>query len=114
MEVDIIALVSETLEPLNIMVIEGWYDNELKKTHITVHEYLESEESFQDDEASELEHNIQVDIWSKDSIESYNLKKQVRKLLKENGFKFASGQDLFESDTKIYHKGLRFTYLEEV
>ncbi|ELC8455931.1 hypothetical protein QYB58_001016 [Clostridium perfringens] len=96
------------------MVIEGWYDNELNKTHITVHEYLESEESFQDDEASELEHNIQVDIWSKDSIESYNLKKQVRKLLKENGFKFTSGQDLFESDTKIYHKVLRFTYLEEV
>ncbi|WP_242979645.1 hypothetical protein [Clostridium perfringens] len=49
MEVDIIDLVSETLEPLNIMVIEGWYDNELNKTHITVHEYLESEESFQDD-----------------------------------------------------------------
>ncbi|MDK0737884.1 hypothetical protein P5E70_04430 [Clostridium perfringens] len=114
MEVDIIALVSETLEPLNIMVIEGWYDNELNKTHITVHEYLESEESFQDDEASELEHNIQVDIWSKDSVEAYNLKKQVRKLLKENGFKFTSGQDLFESDTKIYHKGLRFTYLEEM
>ncbi len=114
MEVDIIALVSETLEPLNIMVIEGWYDNELNKTYITVHEYLESEESFQDDEASELEHNIQVDIWSKDSIESYNLKKQVRNLLKENGFKFTSGQDLFENDTKIYHKGLRFTYLEEV
>ncbi|HAT4257297.1 TPA: hypothetical protein I9068_000590 [Clostridium perfringens] len=96
------------------MVIEGWYDNELNKTHITVHEYLESEESFQDDEASELEHNIQVDIWSKDSVEAYNLKKQVRKLLKENGFKFTSGQDLFESDTKIYRKGLRFTYLEEV
>ena len=114
LEIDIIALVSKSLEPLNIMVIEGWYDKELNKTHITVHEYLDSEDDFQDDEASELEHNMQVDIWSMDSIEAYNLKKQVKKLLKENGFKFTSGQDLPESDTKIYHKALRFTYLEEL
>lgn len=113
-ELDIIALVSEALSSLNVDVIEGWYDKELNKTHITVHEYLDQENGFQDDEASELEHNIQLDIWSKDSLEAYNLKKQVRKLLKENGFKYESGQDFYEVETGIYHKALRFTYLEDI
>lgn len=111
---DIIALVSEILSSLNVDVIEGWYDKELNKTHITVHEYLDQEEEFQDDEASMLEHNIQIDAWSMDSLEAYTLKKEIRKLLKDNGFKYESGQDFYEKDTKIYHKALRFTYLEQL
>lgn len=113
-ELDIIALVSESLAGLNVDVIEGWYDKELNKTHITVHEYLESEESFQDDEASALEHNLQIDVWSMNSLEAYTLKKKIRKLMKENNFKYESGQDFYEVDTGIYHKALRFTYLEEI
>lgn len=113
-ELDIIALVSSPLSSLNIDVIEGWYDNELNKTHITVHEYLDQEDDFQDDDASTLEHNIQVDVWSMDSLEAYTLKKKVKKLLKDNGFKYESGQDFYEVDTKIYHKALRFTYLEQL
>ncbi len=113
-ELDIIALVSKSLESLNVDVIEGWYDKELNNTHITVHEYLESEESFQDDEASALEHNLQIDVWSMNSLEAYTLKKKIRKLMKENNFKYESGQDFYEVDTGIYHKALRFTYLEEI
>lgn len=113
-ELDIIALVSESLASLNVDVIEGWYDKELNKTHLTVHEYLDQEDFFQDDDASALEHNIQIDVWSIDSLEAYTLKKKIRKLLKENNFKYESGQDFYESDTKIYHKALRFTYLEEI
>lgn len=102
------------MSSLNVDVIEGWYDKELKKTHITVHEYLDQEDEFEDDEASMLEHNIQVDVWSMDSLEAYTLKKEIRKLLKDNGFKYESGQDFYEKDTKIYHKALRFTYLEQL
>lgn len=109
---DIIKLVADTLEPLHSLVIEGWYDDELSKTHITVHEYLDHEDVFEDDEATEIIHNIQVDIWSKDSLESYKLKKNIKKLLKNNGFLYSDGQDFYENDTKIYHKAMRFTYVE--
>ena len=32
----------------------------------------------------------------------------------DNDFGYIDGRDLFEIDTKIYHKALRFSYLEEV
>ncbi|MDK0850797.1 hypothetical protein P5F25_02590 [Clostridium perfringens] len=111
-EFDIIALVYDSLESLNIPVIEGWYDKEINKTYITVHEYLDLEDGFEDDNPSEIEHNIQVDIWSKDGIEASKLKSKVRKLLKKNNFDYDDGQDQYETDTKIYHKGMRFSYTE--
>lgn len=111
-EFDIIALVTQALELTNVPVFEGWYDEELNKTHITVHEYLNQDGEYEDDEASCIEHFIQVDIWSKDSLEAYKLKRQVRKLMIENGFIKNDGQDFYEVQTKIYHKGIRFTYTE--
>ena len=111
-EFDIIALVTKTLEPTNIEVFEGWYDEELNKTHITIHEYLDQDDDYEDDEASCIKHFIQVDIWSKDSLEAYKLKRQVRQLMIENDFIKNDGQDFYEKGTKIYHKGIRFTYTE--
>ena len=109
---DIIALVSKALESIDVPIIEGWYDEELNKTHITIHEYLEQDNEYEDDKASCIEHNIQLDIWSKDSLEAYKLKKQVRKLMIENDFIKADSQDFYEVKTKIYHKAMRFTYNE--
>lgn len=111
---DIIALVYDCLECLDVPIIEGWYDAELNKTHITVHEYLEQDESFEDDEAREEEHNIQIDVWSKDSLEAFKLKKSIKKLLKKNNFYFDSSDDFYETKTRIYHKGLRFSYISEI
>lgn len=111
-EFDIIALVCDSLDSLDVPIIEGWYDKELNKTHITVHEYLDQEDEFEDDNPSEIEHNIQVDIWSKDGIEASKFKNKVKRLLKKNNFNYDNGQDQYEPDTKIYHKGLRFSYIE--
>ena len=111
---DIIGLVSDTLSSLNTVVIEGWYDQDINKTHITVHEYLDQEDTFLDDEVEEMEHNIQIDVWSLDSIEAENLKNKIRKLLKANNFSFIQGESFYETDTKIYHKAMRFSYIEEL
>lgn len=113
-EFDIIALVSNTLEHLDVPVIEGWYDELLSKTHITVHEYFESEEAFEDDEVSQINHNIQVDVWSKDSLESLKLKNKITKKLKEKGFLTKGNQNFYELDTKLYHGAMRFTYVEYI
>lgn len=39
--------------------------------------------------------------------------KNVKELLLKAGFKRLNEIDLYEEDTKIYHKGLKFYYLEE-
>lgn len=112
MDFDIIGLVTQTLEPTNVEVFEGWYDEELNKTHITVHEYLDQDGNYEDDKASCINHNVQIDIWSKNSLEAYKLKRQIRNLMIENDFRKTDSQDFYEVKTKIYHKAMRFTYTE--
>lgn len=107
---DLNNLIINTLEPLSIPVLYGWYDKNIKDTHITFYEYLENDEDYADDEATSTEHYIQLDIWSKGNTKE--LKKQVKLLLKEVGFRFQEGQDFFETDTEIYHIAMRF-YIDE-
>lgn len=109
---DVIKLVTEVLSPLAIPVFEGWYDKELNETHITVHEYLETEEGYEDDNASEVNHNLQIDIWSKKGTESFRLKREVKRLLKESGFIFDSAMDDYEEKIKLWHKAIRVSYIE--
>lgn len=58
-----------------------------------------------------LGHYIQVDIWSKEDYTE--LVKQVVERMQRVNFKRRSEVDLYEEDTKIYHKGLKFYYLQE-
>lgn len=113
-ELDIVNLICDILKPLNITVIEGWYDENINDTHVTIQEYLEQENNFEDDTESEIIHNIQLDIWSKNSLESYELKKNIKKILKQNNFTDYQGQDFYETETKIYHRAMRFTYIEYI
>ena len=39
---DIITFVSKALESIDVPAFEGWYDEELNKTHITIHEYFDA------------------------------------------------------------------------
>ncbi|MCH4198532.1 MAG: hypothetical protein LKF87_08195 [Clostridium tyrobutyricum] len=56
-------------------------------------------------------HYVQVDVWSK--TDYINIVKEVKEKLISVGFKRLNEADLYEKDTKIYHKGMRFYYLEE-
>ena len=38
----------------------------------------------------------------------------VKNVIIISDFGYIDGTDFFETDTKIYHKALRFSYLEEV
>ncbi|KOA90872.1 hypothetical protein [Clostridium botulinum] len=113
-EFDIIAFISEILAPLNVPVVEGWFDKILNITHITVHEFLDEDNGFEDDLNSEIIHNIQIDIWSMDSLKAFNLKNKVKTILKKNDFIYDSGQDFYETKKRLYHKGMRFIYTEFV
>lgn len=80
-------------------------------TYITFFEYSQMGEEYADDEESLTGHYIQVDIWSKSDYTSHVT--NVKQLMRDAEFNRLSEMDLYESDTFIYHKAIRFYYLEE-
>lgn len=103
-------LIVDTLKILNIPVSFQKY-TEKADTYITFHEYFTSGEEYEDDEEALTAHYIQVDVWSKGDYTE--LVKSVKGLMLKAGFKRLNEVDLYEEDTKNYHKGLKFYYLEE-
>ena len=97
------------LSPLSVPVAFQHYTGQAE-TYITVHEYLQEGDEYDDDEETLTTHLVQVDIWSKGDY--ITLVSQVKFMLGQAGFKRISEEDLYEPDTGIYHKGLRFFYLE--
>ena len=98
------------LSPLSVPIAFQKYDG-TSDTYITFHEYLQEGGEFDDDEETLTAHLIQVDIWSKADYAA--LASQVKYLMGLGGFKRITEEDLYEPDTKIYHKGIRFFYLQE-
>lgn len=103
-------IIVEVLKPLNVPVTFQKYSGKAD-TYITFHEYFETGEEYEDDEETLTAHYVQVDVWSKNDYEE--LVKKVKENLTKIGFKRINEVDLYEEDTKIYHKGLKFYYLEE-
>jgi len=62
-----------------------------------------------DDDETYTTHYIQVDIFSPGNY--LNLVKETKKLLKQAGFRKNFEDELYEKDTKLYHKVLRFYYI---
>lgn len=103
-------LVIDSLSPINVSVSFQKYSGKAKE-YITFHEYLSNGEEYEDDVETLTGHYIQVDVWTKgDYVDIVN---KVKQLLIKQGFKRISEIDLYENDTGIYHKGIRFYYLED-
>jgi hypothetical protein len=102
-------LVIDTLKPLGVPVGFQKYSGQ-ESTYITFHEYLQAGEEFEEDEEAFTEHYLQVDIWSKTDYTT--LGGNVKTLLISAGFKRLDEADFYEPDTGLYHKGLKFYFLE--
>lgn len=112
---DIIEVIAKALDPISskgICVVQGWYDENINDTHITFCLLSDRSNNISDDEEEDITHTIQVDIWSK--TDEWKLKNEIKKLMLSHDFGYLDGSDFFETDTKIYHKAMRFNYLEEV
>lgn len=108
---DIVKKIYDTLisAGIKVPIQYGWYDKNIKETHITYLTLLEVPEVESDDEIEILAYHIQIDIWSKD--DDIKLKRKVRSALKKADFIFTENKDDFETDTKLYHKAMRFKIL---
>lgn len=68
--------------------------------------------SYADDREMVSEIHLQVDVWSKSDPTA--IADEVDKTMGELGFIRTAAADLYESDTKIYHKAMRFKIKKEV
>ncbi|EPY2286134.1 hypothetical protein ACXAT6_003393 [Clostridium sporogenes] len=100
-------LIIDTLQPLGIPVQFQTYEGK-ETTYITFFNYLEQGEKYSDDLEESTGFYYQVDIWSKGNLEK--LKKKTVKLLKNAGFIKRTINDLYEPDTKTFHKCCRFFF----
>lgn len=103
------SLVTAALKPLNIPVSFQKYGGKAD-TYITFFEYLEQGQLFADNEEKATGYYIQIDVWSKSDYTE--LVDKVKENMKVAGFSKTYAADLFECDTKIYHKVIRFFYLK--
>lgn len=115
MEVDIIVLASKALKPVSdegIPVRQGWYDEDMKKLHVTLWSLGDYDGGHADDDVEMEIASVQVNIWSdKDQV---SLKARIKKLMKKAGFYYMGGNDELETDTKVFINALRFLYAQEV
>lgn len=103
-------LIIDTLKPLGIPVHFQTYAGD-SSTYITFFTYLEQGEEFADDEERATGYYVQVDVWSKGN---YNdIVERTKALLKKQGFERKTEHEYYETDTKIFHKCIRFFYKEE-
>ena len=106
-------ILSDVLEPLGIQSFYGWYDKDINETHVTFTLISDNEDNYSDDEAESVNYLIQIDIWSKENME--DLKKTIKDAMKTlDNCTYSNGADLYEDDTQIYHKALRFNVLEAI
>jgi hypothetical protein len=105
------SLVVDTIKNLGVPVSFQNYTGK-EPTYITFFEYNQQGEEYADDTEIGTGHFIQIDIWSKSDY--IMLVESVKNSLIKAGFWRLSEIDLYENDTNIYHKGMRFFYLEEV
>lgn len=100
-------LVKDTLTPAGVPVEFMKYSG-TATTYITFFFYNEQGEDWAENEETATGYSLQVDIWS---LSDYTvLEGQVKSLMQAAGFIRTAAIDLYESDTKVYHRAIRFNF----
>lgn len=109
---DLIDYVYNALSSLNIPV--QWNIRPNTYPSITYTFYNSSGEAFGDGDEIGTGHYLQVDCWAQDKSDYINLVNSTKQNLLNAGFRRQSETDLYESNEKLYHKAIRFFYLENI
>ena len=64
-----------------------------------------------DNDGTVSEHHIQIDLWGHGDLTG--LANQVRKLMKNAFFHYVGEGEIYESDTKTFHRHMDFIFIEE-
>src|SRR5699024_9923575 len=100
----------ETLSDVGVPVEFEEYTGE-EHTYIRFF-YLPKNQFSSNDDEQYTTHFVQVDVFSPGNL--INLSKDVKKKMKQAGFRKNYEVDKYETDTKLFHKLLRFYIIREV
>lgn len=100
-------LIINTLNPINVPVSFQTYTGNAT-TYITFFEYNQQGAVFADDTEQRTQYSVQVDVWTKGNYKA--VVEQVRTLMTNAGFIRNSEGELYENDTRTFHKYFRFYY----
>ena len=84
---DVIGLAAAALKPISdegTIVQQGWYDESLKRLHVTLWKLQDTEDAHSDDECEIEAASIQVNIWSRSDQQA--LVKRIKKLILRKHF----------------------------
>lgn len=107
---DVLEAVKTALSGTSVPARVLHYDNP-PDTYITYFEFNEQESAWAENTVVAETRHIQVDIWSKCNYSA--VASQVKTAMRAAGFFFSYAQDLYESDTQIYHKAMRFSIADD-
>lgn len=93
--------------PVSFLNYEG--DKENTPIYVTFFTIGEIGSEFADDKVTSQEYNVQVDIWAQYGCSIAYVKESIIKNMLNSGWRCTVGPDLFEEETKIYHKPLTFS-----
>ena len=102
-------LIIDTLRPLGLDVRYRVYSGS-NPTYVTFFEIQNYNENYSEDENEIEVHSLQIDLWSKADVTK--LKKDIKQALEEV-FYDVTFNDLYESDTKVFHIAFRCYFYEE-
>lgn len=112
---DIIKDASDALKEVSdsgVQVVQGWYRNDIKETHVTLWDLGETDGDHSDDRAEGTEQSVQVTIFSRE--DEVALAAKIKKLMKRHGFLYeARNADDSEPQKGIYMKAQRFSKFYE-
>lgn len=100
-------LIIDTLKPLNIPIQNLAYTGK-ETTYCTFQSYLIQPEQYADDVERITGYYIHLDIFSKGNFLA--ISDQAKELMRQAGFTRTYETELYEDDTKYFHKVLRFSY----
>jgi len=103
--------IMDALTPLNIPVSFQNYKG-AATTYITFFEYMQQGASYSDNNETNTEHFLQVDVWSK--VDYTSIVAQAKTLLTAAGFRRSYETEMYEADILTYHKVLRVVMNEEI
>lgn len=98
----------KTKKALDILTIPCGYQEIVNppETYITFFEY-DYEYEYSEDEVLRAVYVVQVDLWTKNP-KYKNIEKDIIIAMTNEDFILDDEEDLYEKDTKIYHKAFRF------
>lgn len=103
------SLIISTLKTLGVPVAFQTYKG-TESTYITFFEFNQTAHEKADDVETKTRHSIQVDVFSNGDYTA--LVQQVKDSLISVGFTRSMETEYYEDDLNIYHKILRFNYVQ--